>query len=462
MVLVLAGASVFVYLRLRSNLDDTIDTGLRSRADDVTALIRQSDAGLTSATGARLAEPEESFAQVLTTNGRLLDATQGVGTPALRARQAERVSPSGTLFERRLPGVDGPARLLARRVVVRGEPTIVVVGASLDDRNETLAGVWSSFLIGGAVAVLLASGIGYMLARAGLAPIEAMRRRAAGVSLARAGERLPLPKARDEIRRLGETLNDMLARLQSSFERERRFVADASHELRTPLAVMKTELEAALRRGGHEPEVRVSLVAAAEEADHLAQLAEDLLLIARAADARLPVRPEPVGVEDLLERSAERFADRAREQARTLRVDAPSELEAELDPLRARQALGNLIDNALRHGAGEIDLTARELDGVVEIDVSDHGQGFAAELRPRAFERFARGDAARGRGGTGLGLAIVQAIAEAHDGTATIAASGAGHTTVRLRLPPAGRAQPGTAASRQRAPEARSTGWSAN
>jgi two-component system OmpR family sensor kinase len=457
MVLVLAGAGVFVYVRLKENLDDTINNGLRSRADDVTALIRQSDAGLTSAAGGRLAEPEESFAQVLTTNGRLLDATQGVGIPALRSGQAERVSPSGTLFERRLPGVDGPARLLARRVVVQGRPRVVLVGASLDDRNETLEGVWSSFLIGGAVAVFLASGIGYLLARAGLAPIEAMRRRAARVSLARAGERLPLPAAHDEIRRLGETLNDMLARLQSSFERERRFVADASHELRTPLAVMKTELEAALRRGGHDPEVRASLVAAADEADHLAQLAEDLLLIARAADERLPLHPETVGVMELLERSAQRFADRAREQARSIRVEAPAELEAELDPLRARQALGNLIDNALRHGAGEIDLAARARDGMVEIDVRDHGHGFAAEVRPRAFERFARGDAARARGGTGLGLAIVQAIAEAHDGTAKIVASGDGPTTVRLRLPLAGRPQARRPEPRHWAPETGST-----
>jgi two-component system, OmpR family, sensor kinase len=225
----------------------------------------------------------------------------------------------------------------------------------------------------------------------------------------------------------------MLARLQASFERERRFVADASHELRTPLAVLKTELENALRLGGHSPEVREALTAAIEEADQLAQLAEDLLLIARAADKGLPVRVETTRVRDLLERAAERFSDRARERGRTIEVDAPDELEAELDPLRARQALGNLIDNALRHGGGDIRLAARERNGAVEIEVSDRGPGFPPELAPRAFERFARGDAARTRGGAGLGLAIVIAIAEAHGGTAEVI-SGEG-AAVRISLP---------------------------
>ena len=121
--------------------------------------------------------------------------------------------------------------------------------------------------------------------------------------------------------------------------------------------------------------------------------------------------------------------------ARSIRTDAPAGLTAELDPLRARQALGNLIDNALRHGAGDIDLVARGENGTLQIDVSDEGSGFPPDLAPRAFERFARGDAARTRGGAGLGMAIVAAIAEAHGGTASIAANGAGRTTVRLSVP---------------------------
>jgi signal transduction histidine kinase len=312
---------------------------------------------------------------------------------------------------------------------------VVVTGASLEDRDETLSGLVASFAIGGPIAVLLASALGYLLARAGLAPVEAMRRRAECVSMSRAGERLPLPPARDEIHRLGETLNEMLGRLRRSFERERRFVADASHELRTPLSVLKTELESALRRAGDDAERRASLLAALEEADHLAQLADDLLLLAHAGEGRLSVRREELEVGQLLEQARERFADRARERGRAIAVDAPGAPVALLDPLRLRQALGNLIDNALRYGEGDIALSARRRGDAIEIDVADHGRGFPGELAPRAFERFARGDQGRTRGGSGLGLAIVRAIAEAHGGTAAIAERQGPGATVRLNLP---------------------------
>ncbi len=301
-----------------------------------------------------------------------------------------------------------------------------------DDRDDVLGGLITTFAVGSPVAVLVASLLGYALAGAALRPVEAMRARAAGVSLAPGGDRLPLPAARDEIRRLGETLNDMLDRLSRSFERERRFVADASHELRTPVAVLKTELEGALRAGDHAPEVRAALVAAVEECDHLAHLAEDLLVLARAGEGRLPVRPEPLAVTPLLENVRVRFSDRARQRGREIRVTGGN-LTVTADPLRLRQALGNRVDNALRHGAGAITLAARAADGGVALAVSDEGAGFGGDIAGRAFVRFARGDAARTRGGTGLGLAIVRAIAEAHGGCASLERAG-----VRLWLPSQG------------------------
>jgi signal transduction histidine kinase len=252
--------------------------------------------------------------------------------------------------------------------------------------------------------------------------------------LVHGGERLPLPAAHDEVHRLGETLNAMLERLEASLERERRFVADASHELRTPLTVVKAELEAALRNEKTNSTVRASLNAALEETDHLAQLAEDLLLLARAADGRLPVRRELVDIGALLERTRDRFADRAGEQTRAIQIDVAGDLRVPIDPLRARQALGNLVDNALRHGTGEIRLAARRHDDAVEIDVSDDGPGFSPELRAHAFERFARGNSNRSVDGTGLGLTIVRAIAEAHGGSATIMDTPAPGATLRLRM----------------------------
>jgi signal transduction histidine kinase len=425
MVLVLVAAGLFVYLRLRSNLTEAVDAGLDARSTTVGAI---TDLGRSP-----LEDDEESFQQVVSPGGRVLATVGGAHGPVLRPAEVRRAADDEVVLEREIPGIEGTARVLARPGLAAGEPVVLVVGQSLDDRDEALAGVVTSFAVGGALAVALAALIGYGLAATALRPVEAMRSRAERISLNGSDELLPLPAAGDEIRRLGETLNDMVERLRRSFERERRFVGDASHELRTPVAVLKTELEVALRSGDYGPSVREALVAAVEECDHLAQLAEDLLVIARATEGGLPVRHERLAVGALLREVGERFADRAAQQSSAIRVQAPDALTVHADALRLRQAVGNLVDNALRHGEGEVVLRASALDGGVAIDVADAGKGFPPDVAGRAFERFARSDAARASGGSGLGLAIVRAVAEAHGGAASIV-PGPG-ATVRLWLP---------------------------
>jgi signal transduction histidine kinase len=422
MVLVLAGAGLFVYLRLKADLDESVTAGLHSRAGAVLAA--------SSASAGAAGDAEEGFAQLLRPDGTVRDTSGGIRGAALGGSEARRAAAGEELLvERKVPGIEGTARVLAQG----SGGSVVAVGQSLQDRDDTLGNVVASFAIGGPIAVILASLLGYALASAGLRPVEAMRRRAQEVSLAGGDERLPLPAAHDEVRRLGETLNEMLERLGRSFERERRFVADASHELRTPVAVIKAELEAALRAGGHDPQVHEALVASVEECDHLAQLAEDLLVIARATEAGVPVRPESLDLGELLDRVRGRFADRASERGRTIRVEAGDGGLVYADELRLRQALGNLVDNALRYGQGEIVLRSRGAASGLELEVSDEGPGFTPDFAERAFERFARGDLARTRDGTGLGLSIARAIAEGHGGRAEIVPGGG--ATVRIWLP---------------------------
>jgi signal transduction histidine kinase len=432
---VLALVGLFVYLRVASDLSSAIDVGLRSRAIDLTAAV----------SGAAGEEPllrvgqgeEETFSQVLTPNGEVVASTlaPGVGSTLAPGELREAAAAPLLIDGVEVPGIEGKARVLARPASSSAGELVVVAGATTEDRDETLAGLAGAFAIGAPVALLLAIGLGYLLASRALAPVEAMRRRAGAITLERRGERLPLPRAEDEIKELGRTLNTMLDRIEASLERERVFVADASHELRTPLAILRAELELADRPGRSAEELRAAVGSAGEEVERLSRLAEDLLVIARSDQGRLPIARKSVDVADLLARVQERFSRRARERDRKILVDAPAGLQTELDPMRVEQALGNLTDNALRHGRGDVKLTARRDDGFAVLEVSDQGSGFPAEFEGQAFERFTRADPGRTGGGAGLGLAITRAIAVAHDGDVAIVAGPGNETTLRVKLP---------------------------
>jgi heavy metal sensor kinase len=437
MALVLLAVGLFLYLRLEAQLDESIDNGLRSRAGEMSSLAGASEGRLKGSRGASLIESEESFAQVVATDGRVLDSTPQLrGRPVLRPTELAEAARSPTFFERDgLPGIEATARLLAAPTETPEGELIVVVGSSLGDRNEALRSLAALLLIGGPIALLLASLAGYGAAGSALRPVEAMRRRAAEISAQSPGERLPVPAAEDELRRLGQTLNEMLDRIEATLERERRFVDDASHELRTPLALHKAGLELALRHGGSDEELRGAIASGLEEIDRLVRLAEDLLVVARAEEGELAISPEPLPVGELLASLSERFGARASESGRTLDVVADDGLVVQGDRLRLEQALTNMLDNAFRHGEGEVRVWAEADGGRIRIHVSDQGQGFPAELIPRAFERFSRGDPARGRGGSGLGLAIVETVARAHGGSAGAANNPAGGAETWIELP---------------------------
>jgi signal transduction histidine kinase len=266
-----------------------------------------------------------------------------------------------------------------------------------------------------------------------------MRRKADEISEDDPGARLPVGRTDDEIARLGRTFNHVLARLERALERERDFVADASHELRTPLAVLKFELELALKRDRPPDMLRAALQSAAEETDRLAELAEALLVIARAEGGRLQLVKDDIDTADLLEGMRVRFHARVRAGGRNLVVDGGPATHLTADVHRVEQALGNLVENALRYGDGDIHLGTAADDGTVALFVRDEGPGFPPGFMADAFERFTRADQARARGGAGLGLSIVQAIARAHGGEARAANDPGGGARVSIELPVAGR-----------------------
>jgi two-component system, OmpR family, sensor kinase len=271
------------------------------------------------------------------------------------------------------------------------EGDVLAVGTSLDDRDDALASLLAELLLVGAFSLGLAGLGGYVVARAATKPV--------------------------------------LERLERGLARERRFVADASHELRTPLTSLQAELDLALRRPRSPDELAAAVTSAREEVERLRRIADDLLVLARVDQEALELRRERLAARELLDSVRRRFAARASESGRELEVRAP-ELDLLGDRLRLEQAVGNLVDNALRHGSGSVRLEAIAVDGVVRLAVCDEGAGIPRALGQRAFDRFTRADHARAGDGTGLGLAIVAAIARAHGGAARAAGA-----TVTIELP---------------------------
>ena len=310
---------------------------------------------------------------------------------------------------------------------------------SLDDSRRTLGDVTDGLLIGGAAFLILAGTGAYWLARSALVPVERMRREAAALSGTDTGATLQVPRTHDEIAALAVTMNDLLVRVRGALARQRAFAADASHELRTPFAVLAGELELASRPGRSKAELAAAVTSASEEVTRLARITDDLLLLARGDEGKLAVRPEPADIGALLTQSAERAGARAAAAGVSCRVDAPAGLVVSVDPGRIRQAVDNLVDNALRFAPRGTDITlAASQAGVpLVIEVGDCGPGFPADFLPHAFERFRRPDRdrARSEGGAGLGLAIVAAIALAHGGRATARNRPEGGAVVRLEIP---------------------------
>ena len=439
MAVVLAAVGAFLYARVGTTLAEQLDQNLQTRAGALSALVHERGADLEG--GQLSADEGEGFMQVLALDGTLLASSESLPEgPLLSEDEAERAR-TGSFFLRRDPGpivTDEPARLLVTSVATNQKTLVLVVGASLEDRADALEGLLAQLLVVGPLALLLASIAGYFLAAAALRPVEVMRRRAAEVSSERPGQRLPLPNAKDEIRRLGETLNDMLGRLEAGLAHERRFVADASHELRTPLASLRTELELALRRPRSPQELEQALRSASEEVELLVRLAEDLLVLASSDERRLLLSLSPHVVREVLDSVAGRFDARASAAGRSLEVIAADDGVLTGDRLRLEQALGNLVDNALRYGAGTVRLEADPENGMLALRVRDDGAGFPPEFLPHAFERFSRADVARAGGGAGLGLAIVDAIARAHGGSATATNRAEGGAEITLFIPAGG------------------------
>jgi signal transduction histidine kinase len=308
---------------------------------------------------------------------------------------------------------------------VKGRDLAVYAAQSLGDVHEAVTTVFHLVLIGIPLLVLITGIVTYLAAGRALRPVEAIRARVA--TTRDPSVRVPVPAARDEVGRLAETMNAMLARLQAGQAVQRRFVADASHELRSPLATIATGLEL-LSRGDAD---RDTVTALRGEAERLGRLVDALLLLARADESGLRPRFEDVDLDEVAE------AERLRPAGRIVpRIEA-AHVRVVGDRGQLAQVVRNLVDNACRHARFTVVVSVRRSDGHAELDVADDGPGVPPDQRARVFERFVRLDDARARadGGAGLGLAIVAEVVAAHCGTVDVVGSPMGGALFRVRLP---------------------------
>jgi len=332
-----------------------------------------------------------------------------------------------------------PLRVFTMPIVRNGRVVdIVQVGTSVRRAEAVLDRYLQTLLVLIPLGVGLAALGEAVIARIALRPVDEMTRTARRITAEDLSRRVERPGTGDEMERLAETLNGMLARLEAAFTQTRRFAADAAHELRTPLAALRGGIEVALRAERTPEEYRRVLASSLEEAERLIRLAEDLLLLSRST-AGPEVARAPLDLEPLLLDVFDVGARLGQAAGVSVRIDTMAPSTVRGDATALRRALLNLVENAVKYTppGGKVELGLTTADGIAVLTVSDAGIGIAPADAERIFEPFVRLDAARARdtGGAGLGLAIARSIATAHGGTLSVESQpGAGSRFV-LRLP---------------------------
>jgi two-component system OmpR family sensor kinase len=347
--------------------------------------------------------------------------------------------------ERTFASVDGPKggyRGFAYRFSADGHRYMLVVLRSLHPQKEMLEEIRQTFTWVIPLAILLAAAGGYFLARKSLAPVVAMSAQAGRIGAANLHDRLSVKNERDELGRLAKSFNELLDRLDESFERQQRFMADASHELRTPVAILRGEAEVALSQPARRAEdYRESLAILHQEARRLAHIVEDLFTLTRADAGQYAISACDFYLEELVSDCVHSIRTLALAKRIKLTAEASEESPIRADEDLVRRMLLNLLDNAIKYTpeGGNVAVSCRRWGDEYALAVSDTGAGIPAELQPRIFERFFRADKARSRsdhnGGAGLGLAIARWVAEAHGGRLELTRSDANGSTFTVFLP---------------------------
>ena len=441
--LVLVAFAVAIYLYFSRGLLNTIDASLRNHAERLAQAVGHPSAiEEPSQPGVLILAPQ--FVSVLNRDGKVTDHipdAEGHEVPVIKPALERAASEWKPQFDEVSLSATEHVRIITWPAQDEdGEMFFVVMGQSLRDVQRAQKQLILLLAIANPVALLLASLGGLWLASRALSPVDRLTRAAERIGRGNLSERVEEHGSQDEIGRLAATFNRMISRLEQAFERERRFTADASHELKTPLAVLRGDIEVALRRERTPEEYQRVLQSSLEEIARLTKLTEDLLTLARSDAGESVLELEQVQLDRLASEARAYIAPLADSAGVALIYEAPeSPVGVEGDEKRLKQLLVNLLDNAIKYtpagGIARLSLAVEGSSAVIEV--SDTGRGIPASALPHVFERFYRQTDPRDSRvtGFGLGLAISKWIVDAHGGSIEVDSEEGRGSRVTVRLP---------------------------
>jgi heavy metal sensor kinase len=440
LALLLFGFSLLLFGVMRHQLLAAVDTGLQEELREITAEIglAKKPSDLLEQAKRRFLEHGDYHFQLLDPAGkgffqsRVFDGQPALPMPAPGALGSLR-------FEtRELPKLEA-CRIVTSVVDGPGGRYTIHAATSLEPFEQQISVLITVLVASGPVALACGLAGGYTLARRALSPVERMVDVANRITATDLHQRVEVLNPNDELGRLAQTLNALIDRLQKAIEEMRRFTADAAHELRTPLAVLRSGIEVALRSPRSTEEYRQALEAAADEANRLTRLADQLLFLSRQAAGMMQLDREEMRLDALVKDVAEQFAGRSQDAGVTLAVEPLEPFTVRGDDIRLSQVFYNVLDNAIKYTprGGRVSVRGRAVDHRVEIQVEDNGIGIPPSHLSHVFKRFYRVEQSRNsdRGGSGLGLSIAQSAVEAHGGSISIESTPGRGTVVSIRLP---------------------------
>jgi len=426
------GAAVLLLLLQRALITSVSDQAT-SRAFDVAGQIEEEGESGLQRELVEKTRPTQ-LVQVIDQHGKIVasSSARAAKVPLTSLRPGVDVTAHNQVGHMPLLDDDNPYLIVARGTESRGARYTVVVASSIETQQDTVTKVASYLLVGFPLLILLVGGGTWVLVGRSLRPVEEIRARVHGIGIGELSDRVPVPPSEDEIARLAVTMNEMLDRLQSGQQTQRRFVADASHELRSPIASLLAALDVLVAESTDPSAGELHAVMQAES-ERMRRLVEDLLLLAKTDDRELRLYRTEVDLDDLVGAELRRLRSAGHPAVEGV---VPA-VRVSGDAAKLSQVIRNLADNAVHAAASKVRLTLAEQDGAAIVRVEDDGAGIPESERTRVFERFVRLDDSRdrGSGGSGLGLAIVQEVVRGHGGTVEITRSPLGGACVTVTLP---------------------------